>query len=128
MKHKWKMIAAISIFFKLLNLTPVEGKIECHYCGIKDTCTLPYVISQESKIECDDSCMKFDGKEPGGKRVVVRSCGSQNSSKCFYGENWNKAIGEICYCKTMNCNFATTTNSIDLLFILMVVFIVVSIN
>ena len=106
MKHKWKMMATISLFLKLLILELVEGKIDCHYCGIEDTCILPHIATSNSKIKCDNSCMKFDGKDPGGKRVVVRSCGQQNSTKCFLREEWNKAVGEICFCNSMNCNFS----------------------
>ena len=128
MKPKWKMIATFSLFFKLFNMSSVEGKIECHFCGIEDTCTLPYIITSSSKTECNDSCMKFDGKDPGGKRVVVRSCGTQNSTKCFINEKWNKAVGEICYCNSVNCNLATTRNFINPFLIWMSYIIIFSTN
>ena len=39
-----------------------EGKIECHYCGIRKLCTLPYDPKTAEFINCPVSCMKFDGQ------------------------------------------------------------------
>ena len=128
MKHKWKLMAAILLFYKLISLELAESKIECHFCGIEDTCTLPYITTSNSKIECDNSCMKFDGKDPGGKRVVVRTCGRQNSTKCFLREEWNKAVGEICFCNSINCNFSSTTQPANLSIILMLLVIIFCFN
>ena len=56
----------------------VNGAIECHYCGPRKLCTLPYDEEKSERITCEKSCMKFDGKsETDGKRVLVRSCGER---------------------------------------------------
>ena len=72
----------VGLFLLNVSMRSVEADIECHYCGMRDTCTLPYMQTSASKITCQDSCMKFDGKDPNGKRVVVRSCGKKNLTKC----------------------------------------------
>ena len=79
MMQKWIIVG---MFLLNVSMRVVEADIECHYCGMRDTCTLPYIQTSASKISCQDSCMKFDGKDPNGKRVVVRSCGKKNLTKC----------------------------------------------
>jgi len=87
----------------------VNGEIECHYCGMKDVCNLPYVINGAEKVNCKNSCMKFDGKDVNGKRVIVRSCGEGRITECRSNEKWSTAEGTLCHCNTHDCNFATTS-------------------
>lgn len=110
------------LFQQLTISTSVEAGIECHYCGMRGICTLPYVAEKSGaveKIRCTHSCMKFDGKDGNGKRVVVRSCGKKNLTNCKINENWNGAFGELCYCNKQLCNTASEneTSSIMILFI-----------
>ena len=87
------------------------GKIDCHYCGIRKLCTLPYVDTSSEKISCDKSCMKFDGDAPDGKRVLVRSCGFEDTNICNKTTEWNGSKGEKCICNAANCNSASTIDS-----------------
>lgn len=92
----------------MLGKNAVDANIECHDCGMRDTCTLPYVKTSASTLSCKDSCMKFDGKDPDGQRVVVRSCGRQKQTGCSTNVNWNGGVGELCYCNTVLCNISPT--------------------
>ena len=87
------------------------GKIDCHYCGIRKLCTLPYVDTSSEKITCDKSCMKFDGEAPDGKRVLVRSCGFEDTNICNKTTEWNGSRGEKCICNAENCNSSNTINA-----------------
>ena len=109
---KWIVMAAI--LFKL-TIESVNADIECHYCGMRDTCTLPYVETWASKINCTHSCMKFDGINGAGKRVVVRSCGKKNLTICKINENWNGGIGELCFCNKQQCNLASKIEKINIM-------------
>ena len=117
MPLKWA--AHFALFFTT-TLALVNADIECDYCGMRDMCTIPYVVDGSQKIYCKHSCMKFDGKDPDGKRVVVRSCGGMNSTSCRINEKWNGGIGELCYCNKPNCNIASSneTNAVMLFSIL----------
>ena len=61
-----------SILFHLLLcssiILTVYAKIDCHYCGIKKLCPLPYSKKEQDKTErvhCETSCLKFDGYSEG---------------------------------------------------------------
>ena len=120
MMQKWIIVG---MFLLNVSMRVVEADIECHYCGMRDTCTLPYIQTSASKISCQDSCMKFDGKDPNGKRVVVRSCGKKNLTKCEMEQKWNKGIGELCFCNTMNCNNATKLSDTNSTFCIALYFV-----
>ena len=108
---KWVIVCTGMILFQQLAvISSVASGMECHYCGIRGICTLPYVAEKSGtveKINCTHSCMKFDGKDGNGKRVVVRSCGKKNLTNCKLNENWNGAFGELCYCNKQLCNAAS---------------------
>ena len=112
----------VTMLFKL-TVESVHADIECHYCGMRDTCNLPYVATGASKINCTESCMKFDGKDGNGKRVVVRSCGKKNLTNCKINANWNKAVGELCYCNKHNCNVASKSEKINIMTYFLSIFI-----
>ena len=48
-----------SLFFYLTIFS--AGGIQCHYCGVKDLCELPYDPAEANYITCPKSCLKFDG-------------------------------------------------------------------
>lgn len=96
-----------------LTMVVVNADLKCHYCGMRDTCTFPHVESLSSKINCKDSCMKFDGKGPNGNRIVVRSCGQNNATNCASDQNWNKALGQLCFCNSNNCNTSSKITKLD---------------
>ena len=72
---KWVIVGTGMILFQHLGvISSVEAGMECHYCGMRGICTLPYVAEKSGaveKINCTHSCMKFDGADGNGKRVVV---------------------------------------------------------
>ena len=53
----------------------VESTIECHSCGIRKKCSLPYDPTKAAWITCPVSCMKFDGQR-WGQRINYRGCGN----------------------------------------------------
>lgn len=95
---------ALILYF---SVKQVSGDIECHYCGIRKLCTLPYEKEFSEKITCTKSCMKFDGNAEDGKRVLVRSCGVEDTNVCNKTTNWHGSTGEKCICNAANCNGAT---------------------
>ena len=50
--------------------------------------------------------MKFDGNAEDGKRVLVRSCGKEDTNICNKTTPWHGSIGEKCICNAENCNNA----------------------
>ena len=46
----------------LLNLSFLKG-IQCHYCGVKDLCQVPYYEDEAEFITCPVSCMTFQGSD-----------------------------------------------------------------
>ena len=44
-----------------ISLLFILGGIKCHYCGRMGLCDLPYDSDEGVFIECDKSCLKFDG-------------------------------------------------------------------
>ena len=75
-----KTLLAVYIFLLsiLLSQTGVEGKtkneikklyfqffkgIQCHYCGVKDLCQVPYYEDEAEFITCPVSCMTFQGSD-----------------------------------------------------------------
>ena len=91
--------------------TRVSGVIDCHYCGIRKLCTLPYDDSFSEKISCAKSCMKFDGFAEDGKRVLVRSCGFEDTNTCNKTIQWHGSKGEKCICNAENCNSSNSKYS-----------------
>ena len=91
--------------------TRVSGVIDCHYCGIRKLCTLPYDDSFSEKISCAKSCMKFDGFAEDGKRVLVRSCGFEDTNICNKTTQWHGSKGEKCICNAENCNSSNSKYS-----------------
>ena len=103
-----------SAFIVFISVHESYGKIDCHYCGIRKLCTLPYVGTFSEKITCAKSCMKFDGEASDGKRVIVRSCGFEDTNICNKTTEWNGSTGEKCICNAANCNNASKIySSID---------------
>ena len=100
----------LSALIVYISVYQAFGKIDCHYCGIRKLCTLPYIDTSSEKITCDKSCMKFDGEAPDGKRVLVRSCGFEDTNICNKTTEWNGSRGEKCICNAENCNTASTIN------------------
>ena len=85
--------------------TRVSGVIDCHYCGIRKLCTLPYDDSFSEKISCAKSCMKFDGKSlMDDRRVLVRTCGVEDINRCDKNVTYLGARGTFCVCNGINCN------------------------
>ena len=108
MRNLKKIVLSILVLY--LSIYQVSGIIECHYCGIRKLCSLPYDDTFSEKISCAKSCMKFDGKAEDGKRVLVRSCGVEDTNICNKTTTWHGSKGEKCICNAANCNGATKTN------------------
>ena len=102
-----KLILLFVLAFMSIQI--VSSEIECHYCGIRHLCTLPYEESFSERITCEKSCMKVDGFAHDGKRVIVRSCGAEDTNLCNKTTNWYGAEGETCICNAANCNQAQPT-------------------
>ncbi len=51
----------------------VRRGIQCHYCGLRQLCELPFVEERSEKFTCETACMKFDGYGVSG-RVIIREC------------------------------------------------------
>lgn len=103
----------------------VNVKKSCYYCGITDNCELPYDTEDATMIECEKSCMKFDGQAVDGKRIVVRNCGYFLANECIEGAFFENedTIGTICHCIDSQCNSAINLCSSSLMFILILVFL-----
>ena len=99
----------LSVLVLYISIYEVSGIIECHYCGIRKLCSLPYDDTLAEKISCAKSCMKFDGQAEDGKRVLVRSCGVEDTNICNKTTTWHGSKGEKCICNAANCNGATKT-------------------
>ena len=70
------------------------AKIDCHYCGIKELCPLPYTEKETQTVNCEKSCMKFDGNSlVDNKRVLVRDCGEEDINLCSKNSTWFGATG-----------------------------------
>ena len=106
MNRFWLLI----ILTSLLNLA--KASIECHYCGLRALCPLPYKEEETERIPCAKSCMKFDGySEVDNKRVLIRSCGEEDVNRCGKNSTWFGARGEMCLCNAANCNTASMSVS-----------------
>ena len=103
---KNRAVILLSALIVYLSINHVSGEIDCHYCGIRKLCTLPYDEEFAEKITCKKSCMKFDGNADDGKRVLVRSCGVEDTNICNKTTNWHGSKGEKCICNAENCNSA----------------------
>ena len=98
-------------FFTLilyLSIKEISGEIECHSCGIRKLCSLPYNEEFAEKLTCKTACMKFDGNAEDGKRVLVRTCGLEDTNACNKTTEWHGAKGETCICNAANCNKANS--------------------
>ena len=103
--------ALLSALILYLSLYFASGSIDCHYCGIRNLCTLPYDETFSEKISCPKSCMKFDGKASDGKRVLVRSCGFEDTNICNKTTDWHGSVGEKCICNASDCNTSQSMHS-----------------
>ena len=72
----------------------------CYYCGIEKPCPFAFDSEKESvrTIECEKSCLKFDGYTERGKRVIIRDCGYYLATECGPGEYEDSADGTVCHC------------------------------
>ena len=88
------------------------GGLQCHYCGIKDLCALPYDSLEAELITCPKSCLKFDGYAEG-QRVIVRDCAESEVDECSVEPQQyanTRAMGTLCTCMGDKCNSAQTTH------------------
>ena len=88
------------------------GGLQCHYCGIKDLCKLPYDSLEAELITCPKSCLKFDGYA-NGQRVIVRDCADTELDECSEEPQQyanTRATGTLCTCIGDKCNTAVTTS------------------
>ena len=104
------LVAILALIQNVQCDTPVSesGMKSCYYCGIKDNCELPYDKDDGERIQCDKSCLKFDGQAKDGKRIVVRNCGYFTADECIHGASYEDTdtIGTICHCLEPDCNSA----------------------
>ena len=95
-------------------VTVAEGAIDCHYCGPRQLCQLPYdtKLFHVQKVKCEKACMKFDG-ERDGNRVVIRDCAQpehyDNMNTCVDDFDYHGAKGQLCPCNAPDCNTAGAT-------------------
>merc|ERR1712221_3909 len=66
----------------LLGIAEKSKGLQCFYCGIKDLCELPFDEETVEKIECPNSCLKFEGFSKDGQKVTVRDCGFFDADEC----------------------------------------------
>ena len=95
-----------------LALRQIEGGLQCHYCGIKDLCPLPYDTLEAELITCPKSCLKFDGYADG-ERVIVRDCAESEVDECSEEPQQyanTRAMGTLCTCMGDKCNNSPLTN------------------
>lgn len=86
-----------------------EDRIQCYYCGVGKKCQPNFDPSTTRTIHCDKSCMKFDGYNDIGKRVIVRDCGYFSAeNECRTDDSYEGvAKGTVCHCKDGDlCNAA----------------------
>jgi len=104
-------------------IAPEESNLKCYYCGIKDNCQLPFDTEEGKLIECDKSCLKFDGLAKDGKRIVIRNCGYFTTNECIEEASYEDkdTIGTICHCLDDQCNTALNLNAQMSSFILMLI-------
>jgi hypothetical protein len=96
------------VFLVAISTTTALADIECHYCGLKDQCTIPFDDSSSTKVTCAIGCLKFDGKsnyDPDeNKRSLVRGCGEEDMTACEPNKEWFESKGTLCHCTTDLCN------------------------
>ncbi|XP_023326982.1 uncharacterized protein LOC111700331 [Eurytemora carolleeae] len=101
-------ILILCVFLASFIPTGETGGIKCHYCGRSNICKLPYDSDPEEAdfITCEKSCMKFDGYNADGGRVVVRDCGIYEASECQADAQYatTEATGTLCHCLLDQCN------------------------
>merc|ERR1719468_639282 len=76
-------------------------------------CDLPYDSHHILQWFQDQSCLKFDGYDKTGKRVIVRDCGVFEADESTEDEQYlnTEARGSLCHCMSEECNSATTITS-----------------
>ena len=136
----------------LLSQTGVEGRklrrrlqfyifsifkgIQCHYCGVKDLCQVPYYEDEAEFITCPVSCMTFQGSDEhpdnviqwgltniffrfskSGQKIIVRDCGFFEADECTANKMYENtdAKGTLCHCLTDKCNSAFSLRSFSFL-------------
>ena len=110
MTRFWSLLILTSILVHL-----VKANIQCHYCGMRSLCPLPYKAEETERVSCAASCMKFDGySEVDNKRVLIRACGEEDVNRCGKNSTWFGARGELCLCNAANCNTAATMCSLTI--------------
>ena len=95
-----------------LALQQIEGGLQCHYCGIKDLCPLPYDTLEAELITCPKSCLKFDGYADG-ERVIVRDCAESEVDECSEEPQQyanTRAMGTLCTCMGDKCNHSPSSH------------------
>ena len=99
----YDLIFLFSLIFA--SITVVHGTIECHFCGLRYLCPLPFSDDKVETISCAKSCMKFDGfSELDNKRVLVRGCGEEDVNLCSKNATYFGAKGTTCLCNAAMCN------------------------
>merc|ERR1711936_253427 len=103
----------------LVTLTGVEG-LQCHYCGVKDLCEVPYYEDEAEFITCPVSCMTFQGFSKSGQKIIVRDCGFFEADECTANKIYENtdAKGTLCHCLSDECNSAEKMSSLSTLIIL----------
>ena len=109
--------------------------IQCHYCGVKDLCQVPYYEDEAEFITCPVSCMTFQGSDEhcnivmwgltnilfrfskAGQKIIVRDCGFFEADECTPNKMYENtdAKGTLCHCLTDKCNSSLSLRSFSFL-------------
>ena len=103
-----KFLLSLSVLILYFSVKQISAEIECHSCGIRKLCSLPYNADYAETITCKKACMKFDGYAEDGKRVLVRTCGLEDTNACNKTTEWHGSKGVTCICNAANCNIANS--------------------
>merc|ERR1712156_615111 len=95
-------------------------RLQCHYCGVKDLCKIPYYEDEAEFITCPVSCMTFQGFSKSGQKVIVRDCGFFEADECTANKEYENtgATGTLCHCLTDDCNSAEKMRGLSSLLLL----------
>ena len=128
----------MALLLALLELPSASASIDCFACGFRNKCPLPFKAPDDGddddeeseddewyepdenapaireglieKISCPDACVKFDGTNDDGDRVIMRGCVLEDyaleTNTCREEYEWFGAQGTICHCNAENCNGA----------------------
>ena len=120
------------VFVVLISSIIIPGYVEslnCAYCGLEKFCPVPFDKSSVSTIQCEKSCMKFDGFTTDNYRLIVRSCGFFDADECRTNSEYEDAtaVGTTCQCKSDWCNGSRKfkSNYFIMSAILIIIFIVI---